>query len=230
MLFVSSLFLSGIQAICFDIDGTLSDTDDLMVQRLARWLRPLVLLTPHYDAQTLARRVVMAAETPFNQLYAATDNLGLDAPIFRLVRLLRRLLPRRQPKRYLLIPGVAEMLAALAPRYRLGIVSAGSHQAVLDFLAHFDLQHYFGKCIASAETCKYTKPHPDPVRWAMNCLGVAPRACLMVGDTTVDILAGRAAGARTVGVLCGFGERDELQQAGADLILPSTADLLYHLL
>jgi phosphoglycolate phosphatase len=47
----------------------------------------------------------------------------------------------------------------------------------------------------------------------------------MVGDTTVDIRAGRAAGAQTVGVLCGFGEEAELRRQGADLILPSTADL-----
>lgn len=48
----------------------------------------------------------------------------------------------------------------------------------------------------------------------------------MVGDTTVDIRAGKAAGAQTAGVLSGFGHARELQSAGADLILPSAADLL----
>jgi len=47
----------------------------------------------------------------------------------------------------------------------------------------------------------------------------------MVGDTTADIIAGKSAGLKTVGVLCGFGERTELERAGADLILNSTADL-----
>ena len=47
----------------------------------------------------------------------------------------------------------------------------------------------------------------------------------MVGDTTVDIRAGRLAGAQTVGVLCGFGQEVELVRLGADLILPNTADL-----
>ena len=45
------------------------------------------------------------------------------------------------------------------------------------------------------------------------------------GDTTVDVIAARAAGAQTVGVLSGFGEEDELRQAGADLILLSVAKL-----
>ena len=52
----------------------------------------------------------------------------------------------------------------------------------------------------------------------------------MAGDTTVDIRAGKSAGAQTVGVLCGFGEEPELRRQGADLILPGTADLVKVLL
>ena len=56
-------------------------------------------------------------------------------------------------------------------------------------------------------------------------MGVAPENCLMIGDTTVDIRAGVASGAQTVGVLCGFGERDELERRGTNLILENTAEL-----
>jgi phosphoglycolate phosphatase len=48
----------------------------------------------------------------------------------------------------------------------------------------------------------------------------------MIGDTVSDILAGKNAGAQTVGVLYGFGEEKELRQAGGDLIIKSTADLV----
>jgi phosphoglycolate phosphatase-like HAD superfamily hydrolase len=51
-------------------------------------------------------------------------------------------------------------------------------------------------------------------------------ACLMVGDTTVDIRAGKAAGVQTVGVLCGFGEEKELREQGADMILATTPELV----
>ncbi len=214
-----------VRAICFDIDGTLSDTDDLAVQRLARLLRPWGWLRGDADApRRLARRLVMASETPLNQLYETTDRLGLDAPLFRLMRALHGLLPSR-PQQFLLIPGVAAMLETLAARYPLAVVSARPRASTLAFLEHFGLTRYFGACIATAETCERTKPDPAPLRWAARCLNVPPEACLMVGDTTVDIRAGRAAGAQTVGVLCGFGEEDELRRAGADLILPSTADL-----
>ena len=63
------------------------------------------------------------------------------------------------------------------------------------------------------------KPHPEPVKTAAKLLGVPAGACLMIGDTINDILAARRAGAYAIGVLSGFGERRELERAGADLIL-----------
>ena len=54
-------------------------------------------------------------------------------------------------------------------------------------------------------------------------MGVFPIECLMIGDTTIDILAAKAAQAQSVGVLCGFGEKKELEKSGADLILTNTA-------
>ena len=57
-------------------------------------------------------------------------------------------------------------------------------------------------------------------------MGLAPEHILMTGDTTVDIRAGKAAGAQTVGVLCGFGDEAELRRAGADVILQTTTELM----
>ncbi len=47
----------------------------------------------------------------------------------------------------------------------------------------------------------------------------------MIGDTTVDVRAAKAAGAQVISVLCGFGEKDELMRLGTDMILPTTANL-----
>jgi N-acetyl-D-muramate 6-phosphate phosphatase len=120
--------------------------------------------------------------------------------------------------------GVDKLLADLAPRYPLGVVTARGERAALAFLEQFGLRDYFG-AIASAQTAPHTKPYPDPVLWSAKALGVPVENCLMVGDTTVDILAGKRAGAQTVGVLCGFGQRDELEKTGASLILEHTAEL-----
>jgi phosphoglycolate phosphatase len=93
------------------------------------------------------------------------------------------------------------------------------------FLDQFNLRPYF-KVVVSALSATRIKPHPAPVLYAAEHLGLHPSQCVMIGDTTVDIHAGRRAGAQTAGVLCGFGEREELQLAGADLILDTTPQVL----
>ena len=80
--------------------------------------------------------------------------------------------------------------------------------------------------VIGAQTTRRMKPHPEPLRFAAAAMQVAPEECLMIGDTTIDIRTGVAAGAQTVGVLCGFGLEDELRETGAQLILPTTSDLL----
>ncbi len=99
------------------------------------------------------------------------------------------------------------MLAWLHLHYPLAIVSARGERTTYEFLDRFELTPYF-KVIATAQTTPHTKPYPDPILWVARQMKVPPEACLMVGDTTVDIRAGKAAGAQTAAVLCGFGEED----------------------
>lgn len=217
------LDLGRIRAVCFDVDGTLSDTDNQWVARLERALRPLRGFFPRNDVHPLARRLVMEMETPGNLAYELLDRLHLDDEA---ALLLSALSWRRNDRggHFLLVPGVDGLLAALHPRYPLAVVSARGEASTLAFLDQYGLTAYF-TAIATSQTCAHTKPFPDPILWAAERLGVEPGTCLMVGDTTVDIRAGRAAGAQTAGVLCGFGTRRELTRAGADLILATTADL-----
>ena len=215
--------LARIQAICFDVDGTLSDTDDVWTEQLALRLRPLVRLLPRRDPHAYARKLIMAAETPGNLAYTLLDWANLDAPLAHLYNLLARR-KRTTLGSYRLIDSVDILLPALARQYRLAVISANNESNTLNFLETFNLRRHF-TCVATALTCAHTKPFPDPVRWAAAQMGVRPEACLMVGDTTVDIRAGRSAGAQTVGLLCGFGQEDELRRAGADLILSHTSEL-----
>ncbi len=213
---------AAVRAVLFDIDGTLRDTDDELVHRLSRWLRPLAWLGREHWPRAVARALVMAAEMPFNWLYTWADRLHLDNLLAR--GLAGRPRSARKGHGYRLVPGVRAMLDALAARYPLGVVSAGTASSTEGFLEATGLRPYF-QVVVSGQTYTRTKPHPEPVRRAAEALGVPPQATLMVGDTTVDILAGRAAGAQTVGVLCGFGTARELRRAGAHLLLPSTAML-----
>jgi HAD superfamily hydrolase (TIGR01509 family) len=213
-----------IAAVCLDIDGTLMDTDDQAVQRLAGWLGRLPRRLAPREPKTLARRIVMQAESPGNAVLTWLDRLGLDGGLAAIDDLLHRRGLRAAPMAFRPIPGVIEALRALHGNYQLAVVSARGARGVRAFLDHFQLTPLFVTVI-SGQSLPRTKPHPHPILHAAEQMGVAPQACLMVGDTTVDILSGKAAGAQTVGVLCGFGTEDELRRAGADLILPSTAHL-----
>jgi HAD superfamily hydrolase (TIGR01509 family) len=220
-----ALDLPRIRALCFDIDGTLSDTDDQYVDRLARLLSPLKFLFPGGDPHPFARRLVLASESPGNVFLGMFDRLGADSLLSRLGDSVYRLGLNKHPEPFVLVDGVGEMLAQLHPRYPLAIVTARSKRTAQRFLDQFGLSGWFA-CVASDQTCRHTKPYPDPVLWAAAQMGVAPEHCLMTGDTSVDIRAGKAAGAQTAGVLCGFGQEGELRRAGADVILRSTADLV----
>jgi HAD superfamily hydrolase (TIGR01549 family) len=212
-----------IKAICFDIDGTLSDTDNQMIAQVQRWLAPLRIFMDQEALPIIARRVVMALESPVNLMYEWLDRLNLD-------RILAWVMDRfagrgfRKRNQFLLIEGVVPMLDLLSKKYPLAIVSARDENSALQFLQQFKLIRYF-KAIITSQTCPHTKPYAQPLLFAAERLGVSPKGILMVGDTYVDIKTGKRAGAQTLGVLCGFGMERELEREGADMLLPSTADL-----
>lgn len=217
---MTSLDRGCVQAVLFDLDGTLIDTDDRMVLRLAAFLRPLMRKSP----EQLARRIVMAAETPSNRLLWAIDGLGIDALIGPIANGLHKLRGEAAIDGFRLIEGVRPMLGQLAAHYPLALVTSREQRSTQALMAAHGLDPFF-RAVATARTCRRSKPHPAPVLWAAEQLSVNPQACLMVGDTTPDIRSAVAAGAQAVGVLCGFGEADELLAAGAGRILESTAEL-----
>ena len=211
-----ALDLSRIKALCFDVDGTLSDTDDLYAQKVSPYL-PRAIFS---DPDQAARRLVMWVEAPGNALLGFADKVGVDDEMGAVIDWMSRH-QTNTLKNFLLIPGVDEMLAALKGRYPMAVVSARHHKSTMRFLEQFDLVHYFD-VIVTGLSAPRTKPFPDPIFMAAKMMGVRPEECLMIGDTTVDIRAGKAAGAQTVGVLCGFGEEQELLDMGADLIISTT--------
>lgn len=214
------LDLSRIKALCFDVDGTLSDTDNLYAGKVSRFLPRFLFKDPDHSA----RRFVMWIEAPGNAILSLADTLGLDDEMVSVIEWLSRR-RKRSSREFLLVPGVDEMLKQLHGRYPMAVVSARDEKGTMAFLEQFDLVKYFDVIITGL-SAKHTKPYPDPVLLAAKIMSVAPENCLMIGDTTVDVRAGKSAGAQVVGVLCGFGEEAELIKMGADLILSTTPKLI----
>lgn len=210
-----------IKAILFDVDGTLADTDNAYIDQAARMVRWLWWLFPQRNPRPFLRWLLTTTISPLNTIMMVPDMLHLDEGLVRLTNWFADRLDQQAKGHFVLMEGVEPVLAALASRYPLGIVTARPERGTRLFLEQFNLARYF-QVVAHAQSARHTKPYPDPIHWCAAHLGVAPRECLMVGDTGVDILCGKNAGAQTAGVLCGFGSRDELRRHGADVILDHT--------
>lgn len=219
-----ALQVAKIRALCFDVDGTLSDTDDQFVRSLTNLLTPVRFAFRGGDPLPFARKIVMITEAPGNLLLGLPDRLGIDGAFHAVGNRFYSLRMGKMGKPFWAIPGAVETLQVLQPHYPMSVVSARDQHSTERFLKQFGITPQF-RCIATANTCRHTKPFADPILWVAEQMGVNASECLMIGDTTVDIRAGKAAGAQTVGVLSGFGELKELERCGADLILPSVAQL-----
>jgi phosphoglycolate phosphatase-like HAD superfamily hydrolase len=213
------LSINRIQAICFDIDGTLRETDDHYVARFER-------LLPFVSAQNktrVARAAIMRLESPLNGFLHIADILGLDPIIHKFFDIVSPSSSNTDKDAHL-VSGANATLSLLAESFPLAVVTTRRASSTGAFLDSSGISGYFD-AVATALTTRRGKPRPDPIIWACQQLDVAPSQCLMVGDTVMDIRAGKAAGAQTLGVLSGFGEEKELLENGADHIRASVSGM-----
>jgi 2-phosphoglycolate phosphatase len=123
--------------------------------------------------------------------------------------------------------GVAELVKALCARgLQWGVVTNKSvrfTEPLTRAIPLFDT----ARAIISGDTTPYAKPHPEPLLEAARRIGVAPESCVYVGDDERDIMAGRAAGMRTVAATYGYmGEQAEVARWEADAAISSPLELL----
>jgi len=121
------------------------------------------------------------------------------------------------------------LLAVLADLRQQGVKIAaltGGNHKVEDVLKHHEIHNYFDSIVHS-ERITHSKPDPEGLVLALaECGNVPAAAAVVVGDMRHDIEAGKNGGAlAVVGLTHGFGTRRELEQAGADYIIDSFAEL-----
>ena len=105
-----------IQALCFDVDGTLRDTDDQYVLRLTKVFNRTKWLHPRKNPAHIARRIVMTLDTPINAVYTMLDWTGLDAPVIRLLEKMNDLELRKSKASLPMIPGAKAALDSLSQK------------------------------------------------------------------------------------------------------------------
>jgi HAD superfamily hydrolase (TIGR01549 family) len=104
--------------------------------------------------------------------------------------------------------------------FRMGIVTFVRRSRIQRRLDVWNLKQYFRSVITPDDEPEF-KPSPRPFLKAMRELQVQPDECFVVGDEPVDMMGGKQAGAKTIGLPKGFFTGQELEKAGADRILTS---------
>jgi HAD superfamily hydrolase (TIGR01509 family) len=203
------------RALLFDLDGTLVDSHREICLALARALRDLTIPLDFSRVESLVDG------SPLEVIWQSIAAVGLaEARDFaRFASAYRANYMRQLGHASALFPGVATSLTRIRARFPdlpLCIVSNKSEVSVTPLLKAFAIDHHFTLALGAGGTTIKPKPDPELLTRAATRLRCEISACAIVGDTVLDVLAGKNAGMTTIGVSYGMGSRAALEQAGAD--------------
>ncbi|MFP4075021.1 MAG: HAD family hydrolase [Halochromatium sp.] len=209
-------------AVLFDLDGTFADTAPDMAaalnRLLARYDRPPVPLEQarcHVSSGSRGMLAVGFGLVPGDPDYERLRGEYLD------------LYAANIHCETCLFPGIAELVEALEARGICWGIVTNKPGWLTDPLLEAMALPIPPACVVSGDTAARAKPHPDPLFHACGMIERDPRACWYVGDDHRDILAGRAAGMRTLAALYGYlGVELHPRDWGADGLLGHPLEVL----
>jgi HAD superfamily hydrolase (TIGR01509 family) len=199
-----------VQALIFDLDGTLVDT---VYAHVFAWQRALDEVGMPVDGWKIHRRIGMSGGLFARAVAREVGRPLSDDEVEEIQRrhgqLYRELLPGRRP-----LPGAAELLRELRDAgVTHGIATSGRRPEIDASLEALGIVPET-VVVARGDVAR-AKPEPDLFLACAERLGVSPDQCYVVGDAVWDLLAARRARMLSVGLLSGGYGEDELQAAGA---------------
>lgn len=179
-----------VQAILFDLDGTLIDTNELIIQTFQ------TVLDERFPGKYSRETILPFLGPTLTETFQQIDSSRVD----ELIAAYRKWNIENHDAMVQAFPGVAETLEHLHGRgIKLAIVSTKRNDMIERALKLMNVRQYFAAVIG-LDDVKNAKPDPEPVQLALSKLGVEPEHALMVGDNFHDIIAARAAGVDSVAV------------------------------
>lgn len=180
---------NNIQAVLFDLDGVLVDSEPIYEELLHHWLREQSITVDDEFYLALRGGSWRRVFEYLNEKYDTT--LDPDSEVQAMSdRIIKYILEAGMP----LMDGAKQIVAKLSEIYTLAVVSSSDRKVVNTILAHHGLSKYFSH-ITSIEDVKYPKPHPQPYAITMAVLGVNPEATVVIEDSVNGVKSGNAAGA-----------------------------------
>ena len=205
--------------ILFDLDGTLTDSADGIINSIVHALKHYRL--PHDDREALRRFVGPPLPESFERYCGFSSEKAKEA-----VAVFREYFSEIGIFENTVYEGVPEMLGTLKEAgFTLAVATSKPEVFAERILARFDLAKYF-TAVAGATMDEKRTNKAEVIRYALEKLGGREHSrVLMVGDREHDILGAKAVGLDSLGVLYGYGDLAELTAAGADLLAQTPADI-----
>ncbi|MDH4273743.1 MAG: HAD-IA family hydrolase [Gammaproteobacteria bacterium] len=214
-----------ITTVLFDLDGTLADTAPDLAYALNQTLEQ------HGRAPLPFERIRPIVSHGGRALIELGFGYTPEHPDYERVRLqLLQIYLQNIARMTSLFPGMSELLMTLeSSGYKWGIVTNKPGWLTGPLMEALQLNHR-AATIVSSDTTSKAKPHPEPMYYACKECGSESAQCVYVGDAERDIVAGRAAGMRTVVALFGYiSEQDRPLEWGADALISQPLELIEYL-
>lgn len=205
-----------IDTVLFDLDGTLIDTNELIISSF------LHTMEHYYPGQYQRADVLPFLGPSLQDTFEPMNPEGYEEMIttYRTYNLANHDLLVKE------FEGVYETVRTLKENgFHLGIVTTKRSDVVAMGLKLTGLDEFF-EVIVALDHVKNPKPDPEPLLKALELLGSSPERAVMVGDNHHDILGGKNAGTKTIGVSWSIKGREHLEQYKPDFILDKMADIL----
>lgn len=218
--------MSDLKLVVFDCDGTLVDSQHMIVAAMNRAFstHSLTLLPREKVLSIVGLSLEEAIAKLLPQEDSATVSLVKESYRQAFFHL------REDPSLHEpLFPGAKETLDLLAARddVLLGVATGKSQRGLRSILELHDIRDHF-MTLQTADTHP-SKPHPSMMHQAMKDAGVAADQTVVFGDTSYDIVMGVESGAQAVGVSWGYHDRGELVSHGASHVLDSFGEVVPYL-
>ncbi|HEL2383805.1 TPA: HAD family hydrolase [Streptococcus suis] len=206
------------QTILFDLDGTLTDSGQVILNSVAYALDQMGIEEP--DLASLQRFIgppLYESFSRFYQLNPADTQVAVDA--FRVYFKEKGMFENQ------LYDGVIPLLEVLTEAGKtLAIATSKPEVFAKQILDYFGIAHYFDVIAgASLDSSRISKT--DVISYALAQLDYNPQTTIMVGDREHDIEGAQTNQLASIGVLYGYGNRQELEKAGATMIAETLLDL-----
>ncbi len=208
----------------FDLDGTLTDPGLGITNSVMYSLKTYGI--EENDREKLYTFIGPPLVDSFMEHYGFTREQGHEA-----TRRFQKYFSEKGLFENQVYSGIGDLLSEIKKRGdRVILATSKPEEFSLRILEHFDLLQYFDFVCGATMDEKTRSRKEDVLSYALEQSGADPRLSFMIGDRKFDIQAGKLFGLSTVGVLYGYGDRKELEEAYADKICESVEELKEYLL